>query len=98
MITEYTRSKNINFKKYSKVDLDLFECNDDEIVVQIRGASSANQYDNTIGEITLLPVYITDIKLYDNDVYFVRKPEEVNYKNLDEYKSSLQKITSFSYG
>ena len=99
MITQYTKSKNINFKRYSRVEIDIYSVSDTEIEISVRNGASANKFNNNISWITLTTnKFAANIKTYDNAVTYVGSVEMVNYKNLEEYQSSLQDITSFSYG
>ena len=99
MIKQYTKSNNINFKKYFSIDMDIYTFNTDEIEISIRNGSSSNMFSNNIGFITLLPNPTSaGVESYDNNVMKLGNAAKVNYKNLEEYQSSLQNITSFSYG
>ena len=97
MINEYSQSPNINFKNYYQLEIDVYTCNKSEIEVSVRAADVSHKYNTTFGKIKLLPSILTNIYTYDNNVVYISNSDAVNYGNLDEYQSSLQDITSFSY-
>lgn len=98
MIEDYTLSKNVNLNNYHKVEIDVFTVNKNEIEISVRNSSTANSESNKIGFIKMSPTVTARIETYDNNVNRVGFPERVDYNHQDEYQSSLQNITSFSYG
>lgn len=97
MVEHYTKSKNINFNNYYKLDIDVYSLTKSEIELSIRAGNYSCFFKNNIGTIKLAPGEVANIGTYDNNVSFIELPSKVNYKNLEEYQSSLQNITSFGY-
>ncbi len=98
MIEQYSSSKNINFNKYYKIDMDIYVFNKNEIEISVRAADVSTKYTTKFGKIKLLPSIFAQVQIYDNNVNYLVEPAEVDYGNLEEYQSSLQDITAFSYG
>ena len=96
MIEQYSSSKNINFNKYYKIDMDIYVFNKNEIEISVRAADVSNKYATKCGKIKLLPSIFAQVQIYNN-VHYLIEPAEVDYGNLEEYQSSLQDITAFSY-
>ena len=98
MITKYSQYKELN-QNSNTIEIDIYTFNINEIEISIRNGSSSNMLNNHIGFIKLEPNKImAGVEMYDNSVMKLDDANWINYKNLDEYKSSLQNITSFSYG
>ena len=98
MIKSYAKSV-LNPNKYNSIEIDITNLNENMISVSLRGASLKNSYTTAIGfaDLETIPDY-TRVYKYDNDAYYIVDAYQVNVLKRDEYKNSLQNITSFSYG
>ena len=95
MIKEFTKWDTVNVKKYNYIDIDIIDFNENEITITSRGASNSNYFINTIGKVKITPTRYTGIHNYEDNVHYLADAYRVKFNHDDEYKSSLQKITSF---